>query len=61
MQHLAVNTIDDKIFAEPNQKMENAHTQNERTRAKVVTCGIMIGSALFFPLANTEEPWVRVL
>ncbi|KAH6650844.1 hypothetical protein F5144DRAFT_638126 [Chaetomium tenue] len=42
--------------------MEHTHarhtqtSQSERTRAKVIACGIMIGSALFFPLANTEEP-----
>lgn len=35
--------------------------QNERSRdaAKVVACGIMIGSALLFPLANAEESWLR--
>jgi hypothetical protein len=65
IQHLAVNTTDDKIFAELVD-MEYTHSpqtfQGERFRdaAKVAACGIMIGSALLFPLANTEESWFRV-
>lgn len=67
IRHLAVNTTDDKIFAELVD-MEPTHTrspqtfQNEmfRDAAKIAACGIMIGSALLFPLANTEESWFRV-
>jgi hypothetical protein len=67
IRHLAVNTTDDKIFAELTD-MEFPHIRGPQTfqsemfcdAAKVIACGIMIGSALLFPLANTEESWFRV-
>jgi hypothetical protein len=56
------------IFAEPAD-MEHSHTNSQqkprsealRDAAKVVACGVMIGSGLLFPLANAEGLWFRAV
>jgi hypothetical protein len=56
------------IFTEPAD-MEYTHTNSQqkprsealRDAAKIVACGVMIGSSLLFPLANAEGLWFRAV